>query len=350
MLSSSPTNRRREQFSRLSLLVLGSSLLFLSGCGLAPANPPTPVVVTVLVPAPTENLVPTETSIPTSLPAGTAEAAPSITPSPAIPLPPKIGHGDPQGQIDQFGFFLDFNPDYFLRMYVYRSDNPDNETARVNDGQGIGSVTFTITSLNDDLVYTRTERTPGYCIFGGGEPDCNPWVLEDGQYKWKAGGDPVRTGTYQMEIDVTDRNDDSVVGQWFWNLVNGNPITIEVSPATGSASSSDLGEFVRDYFARISSGDYGAAWGMLSDRFKDNYNSTGYGPYVDWWSTVDNVDVLSIGVTSQDSQQASMQVELSTLFKNGDVDPYDLMSFTLVHSASTEDWIIDDAYVISGSR
>jgi hypothetical protein len=236
MLLGSPTNRRREQFARRSLMISGLFILLLSACGQPSAIQPTPIVVTVLVPAPTQKSVPTQTSIPTNLPAKTAKVPPSPqppspvpaspTPAPSTPSPPKIGHGDPQGETSQFGFFLDFNTDYFLRMYVYRSDDPDNDRAKERDGQGILSVKFTITTLNGDLVYERTEKNPGYCIFGGGEPDCNPWILEDGQYKWQAGGDLVQTGTYEMTIIV--EADDGVQGQWFWNQVNDNPITIDL--------------------------------------------------------------------------------------------------------------------------
>lgn len=41
----------------------------------------------------------------------------------------------------------------------------------------------------------RTERTPLYCAFGGGEPDCNPLVLEAGA-RWPDSGDVVTNGVY----------------------------------------------------------------------------------------------------------------------------------------------------------
>jgi len=227
MSLSSPTNRQREHFARRSLLVPGLFVLLISACGLPSVIQPPSTVATVPPPAPTQKPVATKTSIPTNLPANTAGVPPSPTPPPSTPPPPKISHGDPDGQTDQFGFFLDFNPDYFLRMYVYPSDNPDNDQAKERDGQGILSVKFTITALNGNVVYDRTEKNPGYCIFGGGEPDCNPWVFEDGQYKWKAGGTPVHEGNYRLDIIVTAENGN--VGFWFWNPEDGNPITIEVS-------------------------------------------------------------------------------------------------------------------------
>jgi hypothetical protein len=109
-------------------------------------------------------------------------------------------------------------------------------------------------------------------------------------------------------------------------------------------------QFVRDYYNTISRGDYESAWNMLTDNFKTNRNKEGYGPYSDWWRTVDRVEVISVNVTNQNSQRASMYVELRYYFKNGNVDTYDLMSFTVIYSPTRNDWMIDDAYLISGTK
>jgi hypothetical protein len=108
--------------------------------------------------------------------------------------------------------------------------------------------------------------------------------------------------------------------------------------------------FIRDYYATISVGDYQSAWNGLTDDFKAKYNSGGYGPYADWWSTVDRVDVMSVNVTNQDSYRANLYVELSYYYTSGKVDTYDLMSFTLVYSNTSNSWMIDDAILISGTR
>ena len=73
-------------------------------------------------------------------------------------------------------------------------------------------------SLHDvlDFLSSRTEINPGYCIFAGGEPDCNPWIFENEQNKWSAGGNPVEEGNYQLTIVVTA--DDDTVGKWFIDI------------------------------------------------------------------------------------------------------------------------------------
>jgi hypothetical protein len=145
-------------------------------------------------------------------------------PPPPKPAPPQIGTGAVDGKnIDSFRFSLEFNPDYFMRMYVFRSDDPDERFAAQKDGRNITSVQFAITSLDGDVTYyDHTENIAGYCVFGDGEPDCSPWIFENGQYKWASGGDPLQPGNYKMTITVTA--DDDEVGEWFWD--SNNPVTI----------------------------------------------------------------------------------------------------------------------------
>jgi hypothetical protein len=125
--------------------------------------------------------------------------------------------------IDYFRSSMEFNPDFFLRMYVFRTDDTNEQFSASKDGRDITSVQFTVTSLDGNVVYyDHTENTAGYCIFGGGEPDCSPWVFENGQYRWVSGGEPVKPGNYQLTITVTAT--DNQVGVWFWD--ENNPVSI----------------------------------------------------------------------------------------------------------------------------
>jgi len=123
-------------------------------------------------------------------------------PLPPRPAAPRIGTGAVDGDnISSFRFSFDYNPDYFVRMYVFRSDDPDEVFSADKDGRGITSVEFIVSSLDENVqYYRRTEINPGYCIFAGGEPDCNPWIYENGQYKWSAGGNPVEKGNYRLTV------------------------------------------------------------------------------------------------------------------------------------------------------
>jgi hypothetical protein len=139
-------------------------------------------------------------------------------PPPPRGAPPRIGTGAVDGDnISAFRFSFDYNPDYFVRMYVFRSDDDNEVFSADKDGRGITSVEFIVSTLEGDVeYYRRTENTPGYCIFAGGEPDCNPWLFENGQYKWSSGGDPVEEGNYRLTINVTA--EDGEVGVWLIDI------------------------------------------------------------------------------------------------------------------------------------
>lgn len=140
---------------------------------------------------------------------------------------------------------------------------------------------------------------------------------------------------------------------------NNQPIVIVVTqepqssnnPVSNNSSSvQSPAQFVQDYYSFISSGDYQKSWSMLSQHFKDTYNASGYQPYADWWSKVKAVEVLSANVENQDSNSANLSVELKYYYQNGQIDTYDLMSFTLVFDSGINDWLVNDAYLVKGTR
>ncbi len=139
-------------------------------------------------------------------------------PPPPKAAPPTLGTGAVDGDnIDSFRFSIDYNPEYMVRMFVFRSDDSDEVFTPNKDGRGIDSVNFQVTTPNGNRTfYESTENGAGYCIFGGGEPDCNPWVYENGLYKWRAGGDVVEERNYKLVITVYA--DDGEVGVWFIDI------------------------------------------------------------------------------------------------------------------------------------
>jgi hypothetical protein len=89
---------------------------------------------------------------------------------------------------------------------------------------------------------------------------------------------------------------------------------------------------------------------MLTDHFINAYNSSGYEPYEDWWITVDQVDILSVAVNTLNDNDSNITVELSYYYENGQVDTYDQMSFSLVRDQSNNNWKINDAILVRGTR
>jgi hypothetical protein len=147
-------------------------------------------------------------------PAPEPPAADTPAPAPTIrPLPPLVVNGSqPQGTEDIAGL-LTYDADFLLRIDARRAGAGDAP------GAGIERVEFVISSETYGEVYRHTEQNAAYCIFGGGEPDCNSWPLHDGVFRWGEGGPPIQPGSYsgQATFYFTPESDDgsgTTEGSW----------------------------------------------------------------------------------------------------------------------------------------
>jgi hypothetical protein len=187
------------------------------------------------------------TSEPT--PTDTPEAAPTDTPSAPTPPPPAptptpteekilIAQSDVDG--DDGNDFLrgssesnqgrvvllpGFDPSevtdpmVFRDRLVFQIEVFDTRAGLV-DGAGIQDVTFRIEADDGSgvVVYERREQNPGYCVFGGGEPDCNVLSLEDGgQWPDPYGGE-IRNGQYLTRIDILPIDGEPTQWRWTFNV------------------------------------------------------------------------------------------------------------------------------------
>jgi hypothetical protein len=117
------------------------------------------------------------------------------------------------------------DPNYLFRVTAF-----DNRVG-TNDGDGIDEVEFSIFSnATGDTVFHNTERTASYCVFQGGEPNCNNWGLDDqGRYHWGPNGSVVEAGEYFVLITLRwDQNrPDELSGQSECNWNSGDtPLVI----------------------------------------------------------------------------------------------------------------------------
>jgi hypothetical protein len=172
----------------------------LVSCNLEPASLPAPGVIP---PTPTP-LSPLTAVPPTPTPVVVAQAPISIS-QPTSANNPDAGDF-PQGRVE---WYLETSNDFLFRFFIRDKD------AGERDGAGIDTVTLTVQDQSGNVVESRTEGTAGYCIFGGGEPNCNSWVIENGVYKWKSTGQTVVDGSYNLNITVHPKNDDR---DWSWFL------------------------------------------------------------------------------------------------------------------------------------
>ena len=79
---------------------------------------------------------------------------------------------------------------------------------------------------------------------------------------------------------------------------------------------------------------------MLSSNFKNTHNASGYGPYVDWWDTVERVDILSIEIQEQHGDTAVVGTSLRVTYKSGRVVD-DHNTFQLIRMDWEYDWLIE---------
>jgi hypothetical protein len=107
--------------------------------------------------------------------------------------------------------------------------------------------------------------------------------------------------------------------------------------------SSSVDEFIRTYFQAINSRSYESTWSLLSDAFKASTNSPengGYQGYVDFWNTVDRVEILEIKVLEQSSQAAEVFVVANYHYKNG-VTTTGQQNFHLIYDSTRNTWLFD---------
>ncbi len=105
-------------------------------------------------------------------------------------------------------------PMVFRDRIVFRVEIFDTYEGN-EDGKGIEQVEFTIAE-NGEVVHERTERRAGYCVFGGGEPDCNVWVYAEHDNKWPSGERLREDVLYNVTIHIVAESGDT--SDWVWSF------------------------------------------------------------------------------------------------------------------------------------
>jgi hypothetical protein len=117
----------------------------------------------------------------------------------------------------------------------------------------------------------------------------------------------------------------------------------EATLPVGGQTLQPAADFLVEYFTSINSRDYTATWAKLSDKYKTAHNPDGYGPYVNFWDTVDRVDVLTPDVVYQKTVTAKVSARLNLAYKNGK-NGSQLVTFELIPDDQGVSWLIDDSY------
>lgn len=89
-----------------------------------------------------------------------------------------------------------------------------DETVGKRDGDGIASVTFSISDESGKVVHTRAETTAPYCVFSG-EPGCAVWQFSKQGYRWPSGA-AFRYGGHNVQITIQPKQGAAM--KWFWSF------------------------------------------------------------------------------------------------------------------------------------
>jgi hypothetical protein len=117
-------------------------------------------------------------------------------------------------------------PMVFRDRMVFRVEVFDTR-AGLADGAGIQDVTFRIVADagNGEVVYERQEKNPGYCVFGGGEPNCNVLIFSESGNRWPDPfGGEILNGQYLAIIDIVPLDGEPAQWRWRFNVeIPGQP-------------------------------------------------------------------------------------------------------------------------------
>lgn len=98
-----------------------------------------------------------------------------------------------------------------------------------------------------------------------------------------------------------------------------SPTPTKINPTTVS-SPLTLEEFIRAYYEAINNRDYDYTWTLLSDEFQANAHGPsqgGYQGYVDFWNTVNEVEILEINIIQQNDSSATVFIRANYHYKAG---------------------------------
>lgn len=107
--------------------------------------------------------------------------------------------------------------------------------------------------------------------------------------------------------------------------------------------SNSVEQFIRTYYQAINSRNYELTWSLLSDDFRANSNSLengGYQGYVDFWNTVDRVEILETRILEQSDQSAKVFVVANYHYKNGATTTSE-QEFSFIYDFTRNTWLFD---------
>ena len=103
-------------------------------------------------------------------------------------------------------------------------------------------------------------------------------------------------------------------------------------------------EFISFYYDAINKRNYVLTWSLLTPGFISLTNPPsqgGYQGYVDWWNTVEHVDVTSVDIIEQSKNTATVGVRATYHYSNG-ITTQSHQRFDLSFDSTRDTWLFSE--------
>ncbi len=101
-------------------------------------------------------------------------------------------------------------------------------------------------------------------------------------------------------------------------------------------------DFARGYYSTINQQEYSQGWNKLSSSLQNNtkLHPEGYSSYLNWWKTVNYVEVNNVNTVSQTDYEAIVNISLAYNMNNGQRSPHSLQ-FYLIWDDNNSQWLLN---------
>jgi hypothetical protein len=141
------------------------------------------------------------------------------------------------------------------------------------------------------------------------------------------------------------------------------PVSIHFNPMPTSIESSRVGQisaptpiiepptivyredplnFINSFFNTITN-NYGIAWNMQTEEFRNRRNKDGYVQFERFWKQVDTVTIDQAEVLEKNPSKSIIRVHLTYNLKGGRVIDVGYIEYTIISNPQNNSWLISDS-------
>jgi hypothetical protein len=99
-------------------------------------------------------------------------------------------------------------------------------------------------------------------------------------------------------------------------------------------------DFIRDYFYSVThKRNYEHLWTLMTDDFKQRNTPGGYSEYIEFWNTVEQVDINNMEF--QRTSDTSVKCQFRMILHIGGKQYFTNAKYNLIYDASRQTWLFD---------